>query len=165
MIGRAPTRVDLLKSIDGVRFETAWRNRVRVDLESVTANVIARRDLIRNKRASGRPQDLLDLTCCVASDARTFKSKARTDGKSLSISAATTRRSLTSSCNRSLSLTTEPSARPSNGLAVQRRRETASAATPGWTAPASCHVPLSPSGNVRFPRWPRKWSSSKSMLS
>jgi hypothetical protein len=61
MIGRAPTRVDLLKSIDGVRFETAWRNRVRVDLGSVTANVIARRDLIRNKRASGRPQDLLDL--------------------------------------------------------------------------------------------------------
>jgi hypothetical protein len=61
MMGRPPTRVDLLKSIDGVTFETAWKNRLRVDLGGVRANVIARRDLIRNKRAAGRPQDLIDL--------------------------------------------------------------------------------------------------------
>ncbi len=28
MMGRPPTRVDILKSIDGVRFETAWKNRL-----------------------------------------------------------------------------------------------------------------------------------------
>lgn len=61
MMGRPPTRIDLLKSIDGVRFETAWKNRVCVQAGSVRANFISRKDLIRNKRASGRPQDLLDL--------------------------------------------------------------------------------------------------------
>jgi hypothetical protein len=61
MMGRPPTRIDLLKSIDGVRFETAWKNRVYIQLDSVRANFISRKDLIRNKRASGRPQDLLDL--------------------------------------------------------------------------------------------------------
>ena len=61
MMGRSPTRIDILKSIDGVRFATAWKNRVRANLGGVVANVISRRDLRRNKRASGRPQDLLDL--------------------------------------------------------------------------------------------------------
>lgn len=59
MMGRPPTRIDFIKRIDGVRFETAWKNRVRIQLDGVGANVISRRDLIRNKRASGRPQDLL----------------------------------------------------------------------------------------------------------
>lgn len=53
--------VDILKAIDGVRFETAWKNRTRVSFGSVRVNLIGRRDLIRNKRASGRPRDLLDL--------------------------------------------------------------------------------------------------------
>ena len=61
MMGRPPTRIDLLKSIDGVRFATAWKNRVCIQAGSVRANFISRKDLIRNKRASGRPQDLLDL--------------------------------------------------------------------------------------------------------
>lgn len=61
MMGRPPTRVDLIKSIDGVRFETAWKNRVRAKIGDRVVNLISRRDLIRNKRASGRPQDLLDL--------------------------------------------------------------------------------------------------------
>lgn len=61
MMGRPPTRIDLIKSIDGVRFETAWHNRVRVEIGNSKVNFISRKDLIRNKRASGRPQDLLDL--------------------------------------------------------------------------------------------------------
>lgn len=61
MMGRPPTRIDILKSIHGVRFETAWKNRVRTDLGGVVANIISRRDLRRNKRACGRPQDLIDL--------------------------------------------------------------------------------------------------------
>jgi hypothetical protein len=61
MMGRPPTRVDLLKSIDGVRFETAWKNRVRAKIDGRAVNIISKRDLMRNKLASGRPQDLLDL--------------------------------------------------------------------------------------------------------
>jgi hypothetical protein len=60
-IGVAPRRIDLLTSIDGVSFSEAWPQRVLVELEGMTFPVIGRAHLIRNKRASGRPQDLADL--------------------------------------------------------------------------------------------------------
>lgn len=60
-IGVAPRRIDLLTSIDGVEFEDAWQRRLTVGLEGVEIPVIGREDLIRNKRAAGRPKDLLDL--------------------------------------------------------------------------------------------------------
>ncbi len=61
-MGRPPARVDILMSIEGVRFADAWRNRVPTDFDGVPAHVIARNDLITNKRAVGRPQDLMDVT-------------------------------------------------------------------------------------------------------
>jgi len=63
--GVPPNRIDLLNDIDGVDFESAWRRRTRVLLESQTGNVpfsyISLEDLIQNKRASGRPKDQEDL--------------------------------------------------------------------------------------------------------
>lgn len=59
-MGKPPLRVDILMSVDGVRFEEAWPNREVVDLGGVHVNFISKPDLIRCKRASGRPQDLLD---------------------------------------------------------------------------------------------------------
>lgn len=59
-IGVAPQRVDLLTSISGVDFETAWENRLEIDLDGLSAPVIGRRELLENKVASGRPKDLVD---------------------------------------------------------------------------------------------------------
>ena len=61
-IGQPPARVDILQQIDGISFDEAWVNRVEglVDGE-VPAVVISREDLIRNKLASGREQDVLDV--------------------------------------------------------------------------------------------------------
>ncbi|MFO7565573.1 MAG: DUF6036 family nucleotidyltransferase [Enhygromyxa sp.] len=70
MIGVPPWRIDILTKISGVRFETAWKNRVRLRLAVGTINVISRRDLIRNKRASGRAKDLADLVALRASSTR-----------------------------------------------------------------------------------------------
>lgn len=39
----------------------AWPNRAETTYGDQTVPVIGRRQLIQNKRASGRPQDLLDL--------------------------------------------------------------------------------------------------------
>jgi hypothetical protein len=61
-IGVPPNRVDIVTSIDGVEFLDAWPNRVETDYGDQRIWVIGREDLITNKRASGRPQDLLDLT-------------------------------------------------------------------------------------------------------
>lgn len=61
-IGVAPRRIDLLTSIDGVTFDEAWPERMIVELEGLFLPVIGRAQLIRNKRASGRPKDLADLS-------------------------------------------------------------------------------------------------------
>ncbi len=59
-IGVAPQRIDILTSISGVEFDQAWHNRLIANLDGLSANVIGRQELLRNKIASGRPKDLLD---------------------------------------------------------------------------------------------------------
>lgn len=61
-LGLPPSRIDILQRIDGITFDEAWEHRLLglVDGE-VEAVVISRDDLIRNKLASGREQDLLDV--------------------------------------------------------------------------------------------------------
>jgi hypothetical protein len=60
--GQPPNRVDILQKIDGVSFDEAWSNRVEGTIEGVVpSQIISRDDLIRNKLASGREQDLLDV--------------------------------------------------------------------------------------------------------
>lgn len=60
-MGRPPFRVDVMMSIPGLTFEEAWSRRVEVRLEAVIIPFISFSDLVVSKRASGRPQDLLDL--------------------------------------------------------------------------------------------------------
>lgn len=59
-IGVVPVRVDILTSISGVDFEEAWAGRMPVSVEGVAVGVIGRAELLRNKKATGRPKDLLD---------------------------------------------------------------------------------------------------------
>lgn len=67
-MGRAPLRVDILMSVPGVRFGDAWQHREEVNLGDVNVSFISKPDLIAAKRASGRPQDLLDLNALDATD-------------------------------------------------------------------------------------------------
>ena len=60
-IGVVPCRIDIITSVEGVEFEQAWLNRMQVEIEGLQVPVIGREDLIRNKRALGRPQDLADV--------------------------------------------------------------------------------------------------------
>lgn len=61
-IGSPPERIDILQQIDGIAFDEAWKNRVEAQIEGeIQVAVISRDDLIRNKLASGREQDLLDV--------------------------------------------------------------------------------------------------------
>ena len=61
-LGQPPNRIDLLTSIDGVTFEEVWQGRVPGSYGAASVAYIGRRELIRNKRAAGRPQDLADLS-------------------------------------------------------------------------------------------------------
>jgi len=48
--------------VDGLTFNEAWENRVEGLLDGdVPVYVISREDLVRNKLASGRKRDLLDV--------------------------------------------------------------------------------------------------------
>jgi hypothetical protein len=60
-IGVAPVRVDVVTSITGVEFAEAWASRFQTRFAGQPAAVLSRDCLIRNKRASGRKQDLADL--------------------------------------------------------------------------------------------------------
>jgi hypothetical protein len=60
-IGVEPVRIDVITAVDGLTFEAAWQNRVASDYAGEPVFVVSREDLIRNKRASGRPQDLADV--------------------------------------------------------------------------------------------------------
>jgi predicted nucleotidyltransferase len=60
-LGRAPHRIDILTGISGITWQEAWASRTQVDLDGLEIQVIGKAELIRNKQATGRPQDLADL--------------------------------------------------------------------------------------------------------
>jgi hypothetical protein len=62
-IGVEPIRVDILTKISGVEFSDAWPSAIDgIFADTVTCKVIGLADLLANKRASGRPQDLADVS-------------------------------------------------------------------------------------------------------
>jgi hypothetical protein len=60
-MGSPPFRLELLTEITAVPFADAWSRRQSFELENTRCHVIALTDLIANKRAAGRPQDLADV--------------------------------------------------------------------------------------------------------
>ncbi len=60
-LGYPPVRIDLLTSASGVEFADCWSRRMMVDVGNVKAGFISYDDLLSNKRASGRPQDIVDV--------------------------------------------------------------------------------------------------------
>lgn len=60
-LGLPPRRIDLLTSITGVSFDVAWASRVTARLQGREVAVLGRATLIENKRATGRPKDLVDV--------------------------------------------------------------------------------------------------------
>jgi hypothetical protein len=59
-IGVAPNRVDILTSLTGLTFEEAWDNRKAISFGEIPSFVISELDFVRNKRAVGRAQDIVD---------------------------------------------------------------------------------------------------------
>jgi hypothetical protein len=50
-VGISPRRIDIITNIDGVEFKDAYRDREEIDVEN----------LIKNKKATGREKDKLDI--------------------------------------------------------------------------------------------------------
>lgn len=60
-IGVAPRRIDIITAVSGVEFEHAYGHRQIVELEGLPITVLSYDDLVRNKRATGREKDQIDL--------------------------------------------------------------------------------------------------------
>lgn len=60
-LGLPPNRIDLLTSIDGVEFDSAFARRIESRYAGLPLYVLHLDDLIANKEACGREQDDLDL--------------------------------------------------------------------------------------------------------
>ena len=67
-LGYPPFRIDILTSIDGVAFDQAWEKKVVVELNGMNVPFIGRDDLITNKKAAGRPQDIADVSRLTSED-------------------------------------------------------------------------------------------------
>ncbi|MCA9775208.1 MAG: nucleotidyltransferase [Candidatus Eremiobacteraeota bacterium] len=60
-LGYEPQRIDLLTSAAGLDFAKAWENQRLVKIDNVTIRFLGLQQLIENKTAVGRPQDLADI--------------------------------------------------------------------------------------------------------
>ena len=60
-MGNPPLCIEILTSIDGVEFTECYKNKETVTIDNIEINFISLEDLKKNKKASGRHQDLADL--------------------------------------------------------------------------------------------------------
>lgn len=59
-LGYPPKRIDILTQVDGVQFDACWVRRTEVTLEGQRVPFLSAEDLVINKKAAGRPQDIAD---------------------------------------------------------------------------------------------------------
>lgn len=60
-LGYPPNRIDILTSISGVDFDSAWESRIESVMDDQPVMIIGWNELLRNKNAAGRRKDLADV--------------------------------------------------------------------------------------------------------
>jgi len=60
-LGMEPHRIDILTGISGVEWEEAWATRSEGELDGLPVPFLGKKSYIKNKLASGRPQDHADV--------------------------------------------------------------------------------------------------------
>lgn len=65
-LGQPPNRIDIMTSISGVDFDSAWESRIETTMDGKPVMVIGWNELLRNKRAAGRQKDLADVDKLIA---------------------------------------------------------------------------------------------------
>ena len=60
-MGVSPVMIELINVISGVSFKTAWENKVAGVYGKTKIFYLCKPDLLKNKKASGRPRDIADV--------------------------------------------------------------------------------------------------------
>ena len=59
-MGRTPVQIDIITDAAGIDIKECYKRRMVINVKGTDISVISRNDLIKNKRATGRIQDLAD---------------------------------------------------------------------------------------------------------
>jgi hypothetical protein len=59
-LGYPPTRIDILTTLEALKFEDCYQTKVEAEIQGLHIDFIDIENLKKNKRATGRPQDLAD---------------------------------------------------------------------------------------------------------
>ncbi len=59
-LGYPPNRIDILTTLKDLKFEDCYKARVEVEIQGLHIDFIDIENLRKNKRATGRPQDIAD---------------------------------------------------------------------------------------------------------
>ena len=59
-IGSSPTQIDIINKADGISIDECFLNKSIINVDGMEIMLISKEDLIKNKMASGRYQDLAD---------------------------------------------------------------------------------------------------------
>jgi len=59
-MGVSPIQIDVLKEASGIIMDECYKRKNMINIDDVKINLISIDDLIKNKRASGRDQDIAD---------------------------------------------------------------------------------------------------------
>jgi hypothetical protein len=60
-LGYPPNRIDLITTPDGIDFTTCYQTKIEIIIDNISVNFIDLENLKKNKKTSGRLQDLADL--------------------------------------------------------------------------------------------------------
>jgi len=60
-IGVAPRRIDILTFLDGVEFDKAYDDKENIEIEDINVPFLSKENIIKNKEATGREKDKLDV--------------------------------------------------------------------------------------------------------
>ena len=59
-LGYPPNRIDILTTLKDLKFQDCYKTKVQVEIQGLQIDFIDIENLKKNKRATGRPQDLAD---------------------------------------------------------------------------------------------------------
>jgi len=59
-IGVSPMQIDIIKEATGIIMEECYKRKEILNIDNINVNIISVKDLIINKRAAGRDQDIAD---------------------------------------------------------------------------------------------------------
>lgn len=67
-MGVPPLRIDILVNADGIDTDDVIRRAKTINLGELSVSLISRADLVANKTASGRPQDIADVAALTSGE-------------------------------------------------------------------------------------------------